>query len=276
MVVSQKNKAYIAETARLVKSLGVHHFNSTRAGCPGNCMDFSGMALDLVEFREYLGVLRSVGEELQLSVDAIESYPLCGMGDMEQYGMFATRRCLAGVTSLTVAANGLVRPCSHLDVEYGNILHEDLATIWDRMAPWRDYSLLPKACQSCDVLSWCGGGCRMEAKMSSGSFNSLDPYAAPDNVPRVLEGLKFIGKKRGVKRIGEVPQLFKLNPSVRMRAEKFGGVVFIGPRFSSYINQDAFVFLSDLGEDRVYEMPSDEEWKSFISNLCEKEALIPA
>lgn len=276
MVVSQKNKAYVAETARLAKSLGLHHFNSTRAGCPGNCMDFSSMALDLVEFREYLDELRDVGEELQLSVDALESYPLCGMGDMEQYGMFATRRCLAGVTSLTVAANGFVRPCSHLDVEYGNIFKEDLEIIWGRMAPWRDHSLLPEICQSCEALSWCGGGCRMEAKMSNGSFNAPDPYAAPENTPRVLEGLSFIGRKRGVEGVGEMPRLFKLNPRVRLRSEEFGGVMFIGPRLSSYVNQDAFAFLSGLNADGVYEMPSDEEWRNFIGNLCQKEVLIPA
>lgn len=182
MVISQRNKAFVAETARFVKSLGLHHFSSTRAGCPGNCPDFSDLALNLGEFREYLQTLHKVGKEEHLAVGVLESYPLCGMREVKKYRFFTGRRCLAGVTSLTVAANGMVRPCSHLDVGYGNLLTDDLDVIWGRMVEWRDGSLLPQSCQSCKVLPWCGGGCRMEAKMRNGRLDTPDPYMSPEDV----------------------------------------------------------------------------------------------
>ncbi len=115
----------------------------------------------------------------------------------------------------------------------------------------------------------------MEAKMSNGSFDSLDPYAAPENISSVLEGVNFIGRQRIAKSVNRTSRLFKLNPKVRLRSEEFGGVVFIGPRFSNYVNRDAFVFLSDLNIDSIYEVPPDEKWSGFIGNLCQKEVLVP-
>ena len=143
MVISQKNKNFVRETAHLVKSLGLPHFSSTRAGCPGNCLDFSELSLDLEEFREYLETLHAAGIEEQMAVGVLESYPLCGIKEVTRYKVFTGRRCLAGVTTLTVASDGTVRPCSHLDVHYGNLLTEELPVVWKRMAMWRDGSLLP-------------------------------------------------------------------------------------------------------------------------------------
>ncbi len=45
MVVSQANKHLLSQTAEFAKSLGIKVFYSTRAACPGNCFDFSGLAL---------------------------------------------------------------------------------------------------------------------------------------------------------------------------------------------------------------------------------------
>lgn len=278
MVVSQKNKAYVAETARFVKSLGVRHFSSTRAGCPGNCPDFSDLALNITEFREYLNTLCTVGEEAHISVGVLESYPLCGMGDMKKYKSFTGRRCLAGVTTVTVASDGTIRPCSHLDISYGNILKENLDEIWGRMVEWRDGSLLPEICRSCKALSWCGGGCRMEAKMRNGALNAQDPYVVPKDIDSVFTELTA---PRGVKTALEVPEQLQLNPRARFRSEVFGGIVFIGPRLSCYLNHDAFAFVNSLRVERVCTLSYKdrkltEQWRQFLGELYRRGVLVSA
>jgi len=76
MVVSKKNQHLIHETAALVKSLGLKSFNATRAGCPGNCSDFSEFSLDLQEFRSYMEDLYTIDNNEGMSMDALSCYPL--------------------------------------------------------------------------------------------------------------------------------------------------------------------------------------------------------
>jgi len=63
IVVSQKNKNYLRETIKFLASLGINHISSTRAGCPGNCSDFSALSLSLEDFRRYLEELYTTGQE---------------------------------------------------------------------------------------------------------------------------------------------------------------------------------------------------------------------
>ena len=279
MVISQKNKGVVRETARLVKSLGLHHFNSTRAGCPGNCSDFSEFSLDLEEFREYLATLHSTGEEENLAVGVLESYPLCGIKEVDKYRAFMGRRCLAGITSHTVGYDGAIRPCSHLDVSCGNLLLEELATIWKRMVMWRDGSLLPKLCHSCKVLPWCGGGCRMEAKMCNGFLNTPDPYMAPQDIEYVFNQLTQQNSEHKSETI--MPPQAKVSPRLRMRPESFGGIAFLGQRFSCYLNKDAYMLLGGLDREKWYDAVDLTErfaggkGRTFLGDLLAKGVLMP-
>lgn len=91
MVISQKNKIFLRDTALFVKSLGLTHFSSTRAGCPGNCNDFSALSLNLKEFRDYLAELYDVGKKEQIHVGVLESYPLCAIREVKRYKIFTGR-----------------------------------------------------------------------------------------------------------------------------------------------------------------------------------------
>lgn len=211
MVISQKNKYLLRETALFVKSLGIKHFNSTRAGCPGNCENFSELSISLPEFRNYLEELYVIGKQEKISVGVLESYPLCAIKDIKRYKSFIGRRCSAGIITMTIAVNGDVRPCSHLDVIYGNIFSKTISSIWGLMKEWRDGSLLPYECRICKILAWCGGGCRMEAKMRNGSFITLDPYAVLSDVEYVFSELFKIRRKIS----DSFPSTFQLNPKTR-------------------------------------------------------------
>lgn len=257
MVVSRDNLDDIRATALLVNSLGVRRFNATRVGCPGNCKDFGKHELTTDEFRLYLHTFHSLSDIQGLRSDALEGYPLCGLGDIERHLQFLGRKCLAGITTLTVAANGNARPCSHLDVEYGNVFEDSLETVWHRMDEWARGEFLPVTCQSCKLLSVCSGGCRMEAKMTNGSLTSLDPYANPEEVERIdMQLRKIISSRRNEENKVDLPAKLKLNPKARIRTESFGAVVFVGIHKAGTYNQDAADLLMKLKDCKMHEQVS--------------------
>lgn len=275
MVISQKNKHFLRKTALFAKSLGIKHFSSTRAGCPGNCGDFSEMSLSLQDFRNYLAELYDINHQEQITTGVLESYPLCAIKEVKRYKVFTGRHCLAGVTTLTVAVDGGVRPCSHLDIVYGNLFNENLMGIWGRMREWRDGSLLPMVCRTCEILARCGGGCRMEAKMRNGSLSANDPYIASEDVEYVISQLTLDEKKSH----RYLPSAFQLNPKARWRIEDFGSVVFFGSRLACYLNNAATELLNRLNINQIYQLSdfigqyNDEDVKKFLTRLYDKQIL---
>ncbi len=276
MVVTKKNKMYILETMHLAKELGLKSFNCTRAGCPGNCKDFNKYSLDVTEFRQYLKDLRSYGLEEGLNTDALSSYPFCGVKEIDEYKNLSKRRCMAGINTVAISATGDVRPCTHLDKDYGNMLAENLDEIWDRMTEWRDGSLIPSICKACKVLPWCGGGCRMEAKMRSGSLSELDPYSLPENSDTVYNLLK----KRKVEEI-EIPPKVKVNPKIRWRPESFGAAMFLGTRLACYLNNDGIKLFTELAEYKdltreVFIEKCNIIGEGFAEGLVHKKVMMPS
>ncbi|MEW6616884.1 MAG: radical SAM protein [Patescibacteria group bacterium] len=273
IVISKKNFSYLREIVHLAKELGFRHVNSTRAGCPGNCLDFSDLSLTTEEFRKYLDTLYVSGQEEGIPTSVLESYPLCGIKDADVYHAFTGRRCLAGITSMTISPEGFVRPCSHFDQSYGNLITEDLTTIWDRMEEWRNGSLIPETCRSCKALAFCGGGCRMEAKMINGSINAIDPYAVPEDAEYALSRLLSMEKNNT-----PMPNSFRVNPKVKMRKEDFGGIVFTGTRLSCYLNKDSFGWLEKLDRKKIYSIDDfstmPNTFFTFLQKLYNKNALI--
>jgi len=262
MVVSKMNLSNIKETARIVSSIGVKMFSATKAGCPGNCSDFSQFSLSKSEFRQYLRDLRESGEEFDLAIDALEGYPLCGIGDLDYHYSFIGRRCYAGVTTMTIASDGEVRPCSHLDESYGNLFMEDLKKIWVRMETWRNGAFLPVICKSCTLSQVCGGGCRMEAKMRNGDLSSADPYSSPEDAERSFSSLqKHREKMPSKKPIKD----FEIK-SYRYRREPFGITVLAG-KSRAFLNDAGFELLKQL-EVGIRYSPGDKriQWGTIDSD----------
>ena len=279
IVISKKNKDYLKDTMRYLVSLGVKHISSTRVGWPGNCSDFSSFSLSFNEFQDYLKNFTDATQELNIPTAVLESYPYCGMRELSSYQRFLGRRCNAGVTTLTIGVDGSVRPCSHLNVQYGNLLTEDLKTIWLRMESWRNGNMLPLLCKICPLLHDCGGGCRMEAKMQNGSYSALDPYCSLTDIEYTLQQLHKI--RRSKKMIETIPFLFTLN-DIRIRDEVFGSVVFVGNHTGAYLNHEATDFLRRLKPHHIYSLDDIIVWDEydkdnlvkFISGLVAKQIIV--
>lgn len=71
--------------------------------------------------------------------------------------------CTSGFTHCTIDPLGNVRPCTHSPYILGNILHQDIHTIWRSETLQKWHSLIPSNCLTCDRFSACRGGCRATA-----------------------------------------------------------------------------------------------------------------
>jgi len=273
MVITKVNLHQVKDTARLAYSLGIRKFSATKASCPGNCGDFSEYALTLQEFRGYLRDLSEVGAELDISIDALEGYPLCGVKDLYTHSFTAHRRCTAGINSMTVGSDGSVRPCSHHDTSYGNLLTEDLPTVWERMIDWRAGTFLPAVCKSCKLIGVCGGGCRMEAKVCCGDASAPDPYCVPEDVDFAVQSLQdHLARRQDKMTLIDADGCFVVLQN-KQRMEPFGMTVRAIGRPYTYLNRAGTQLFQQMSVGVVYKVGDLRiQWggmspSGFVNNL---------
>jgi radical SAM protein with 4Fe4S-binding SPASM domain len=237
MVVTQQNANQVYETGLFAHQLGAKSFSATKASPPLGCKDYSDIQPSRDQVQRSLEDLLLLEEKTGISVDILECYPLCLIGDTARYARFARRRCSAGILSGTVGSDGQVRPCSHSNRTYGNILEDDLAVIYDRMNEWRTGELLPEKCLSCEHFAICSGGCRCEAEYDS-TIKGMDPYAtnAGDVIlPRKsTDGFKILSTT-----------IFSVGLSVQFREEGFG-FVLKKKRSVAMVGKEAGLLLKEL------------------------------
>lgn len=270
MVVSQLNFDKVRATVEIVAGLGIKSFMATKAGCPGNCSDFSQIAPSHEQLVVFLSDLCWARENLKLQVDTLEPVPLCGLHGVKQPDLFTHRKCTAGVTTMTVSYDGSVRPCSHLDETNGNVLIEDLSTVWARMGSWSQMFQIPTECSMCGMLNRCGAGCRMEAKMRSGKINGLDPFTQVEYVKEMAEILKLLQTPPEITQV----KSFK-TPRFKLRRENFGGV-FVTGITCVYLDHRGFEVLKQFDLETTYDVATTSiNWngltpEKFISGLVRR------
>ena len=270
MVVSQLNFDKVRATAKLVAGLGIKSFMATKAGCPGNCSDFSQIAPSHEQLVAFLNDLCWAHENLSLRVDTLEPVPFCGLFGVKLPSLFTCRKCTAGVTTITVSYDGSVRPCSHLDKSYGNVLTEDLVTVWARMGSWSQMFQTPTECSSCELLHRCGSGCRMEAKTRTGKINGLDPFTHVEHVKEMAEILTLLQKPPEIMQV----KSFK-TPRFKLRRESFGGV-FVAGVTCVYLDHRGFEVLKQFDQEATYNLATASfNWnglapEKFVSGLARR------
>jgi len=95
--------------------------------------------------------------------------------DPIQMGL-GVKGCTAALYNMCVEPNGDVLPCQSYYSSLGNILEEDWQAIWehDLAVSIRERKYLPQDCQSCAILSTCGGGCPLALAQK----DAVDPQYA--------------------------------------------------------------------------------------------------
>ncbi|ULQ60679.1 radical SAM protein [Brucepastera parasyntrophica] len=177
MVVTKDNLHEIRATAEKMKKIGCRAFSTTPMA-----LNMEYPRLDLLlskdEVRQVINDLLWAEKTLELKVDCLDVLPKCLFSDkiLSEDHLFLSRKCQAGRSFIAVSCNGDVRPCANNTTSYGNILEEELKTIWKKMSDWRSMQYVPKKCEKCTWLNRCLGGCRTNAKVFSGKWNAEDVW----------------------------------------------------------------------------------------------------
>lgn len=238
MVVSQPNFATLEETVEFVASIGVKSFAATPVlACP-----FASSHLDMrltsEQIRHVVAVLFEA-KNRGMEVDILEPIAHClfSMEELAKYGQLLQHRyCCAGITDMAISPTGDTRPCVLSHQISGNLLVDGWKKCWEEMGLWRTPEILPDICQTCNVVDYCGGGCRVSALSQSGSLNSPDP-----NVTQPITDTSYLYRKEDVDHV--IPQVsddqrYSMAKGIRRRSEEFGGVLFL---------DNSFTFLSKEG-----------------------------
>jgi len=223
MVVSTLNQSDIAPVGRLAKTLGASTFSATPAAA-SNSQNVA-IILSPDEYKRMLRTILETSRELSLQPATLLPVPRCMLDpdeDSELAPFLGKRLCSAGITSCVISATGGIRPCPQSDIEYGNILVEDFATIWQRMECWTLPEMLPEDCRGCTANVVCEGGCRMRARFSTGSYAGADPYKRE---PIRDSQRVFPDHKHAPYEFPNGPFVF--NQRLRLRTEPFGAVLCV-------------------------------------------------
>lgn len=219
MVLTKWNIDRVYQTGKLVQSLEADKFGATRACAPTTQVKvFRDKLISVDEVKQSLDDLLRLKGECGYAVDIFEHYPWCVFGNVEKYRYFARRKCLAGVTSASIGANGQLRPCGHSSKQYGSVIENGLATVWRNMSDWRLQKYVG-ICKKCKYLEYCSGGCAVEAE-NSGKWK--DHHCVGES------GITKLPSSKKVQiQILPTDKLYFPN-HVELRNEKFGGMIFSG------------------------------------------------
>jgi len=221
MVVCKHNVGHVFATAEYVKRLGVQAFAASKMAHPGSIRSMLDLMLTPADFQIMLSELKRAHDILGIRIDTVQAYPFCSFMDHSLRNQVPAyqKLCAAAKTFCMIAPNGDIRPCAIASDAYGNISDSGgLATAWKAMRHWRDDSLIPDNCRVCKHKMSCGGGCRADAKNAHGLYDSPDPYCDINNIPEI-----FPQRKQEIEMTGN----YRLHPHVRLRAESFGGIIYV-------------------------------------------------
>ena len=185
MVVMQRNKDHVYETAKLADSLGCQKIFGTRMVAPNyDGIDFeeldAGHELHVLAKREVLHCLDQLikaRDDTGIMVGTLVSYPLCLLGDMERYSDFVGRGCpTQRGHRMSILPGGDLLACAHInELRYGNIFENGLRESYNEQMDWHDGSYHNPECASCDYRFVCESGCRVDAHAYTGKMNGRDP-----------------------------------------------------------------------------------------------------
>lgn len=205
IVLTASNAEHVADTVRLVRSLGVYKV-AILIVCPVGRGNLLSRALELSPTHYQMAVdaaLRLISEDPSLELRIVAPHesavpwelliPLSRRSNMTQSletlgfqpeTLSEPKRlgCNAGRTTCSISSDGNVYGCEQFmsfpDAAAGNIFRSSFGQIWRNSLIFRDlrsikYQDLRGECASCEI-GGCGGGCRAVAYAISGDLRASD------------------------------------------------------------------------------------------------------
>ena len=214
IVISKKNIYELERLYDFVENHKVDYVSITRAIAPLYDKDNPDFFLDEKEITYIADVLEQVHSRYGITVGSVTPFPLCILKDITKYQDIVSASCAAGISRCSIdAITGDITACTHEEKSYGNIYGGGLKKAWDNMYEWRQGLLINEECKDCEMLSFCGGECRMIAgteshvkyHLNNNAEITYTPYSPPLPVNDDTE--------------------FLISKQVKYRREPFGGVL---------------------------------------------------
>jgi len=179
MVALPSTYKEVYSMAKFLHSIGVSSFSVATPTATGEMGNNKKLVIDKKMFLDIFEQLRNAKKDFGISVGFTGGFPMCILPKInpETIAMIGNY-CDAGLNQLVVDPEGNLKPCVCLDEKLGNILNDDMKTIWNKnrfLINIRQLKFLPFECSKCKYLSMCRGGCRASAKGYFGKINARDP-----------------------------------------------------------------------------------------------------
>ncbi len=177
MIVSEKNKDHVYETAKLCHNLGCQKIFGTRTVPSVNESNDGGTEFHLLrnDAIHTLEQLVRAKEDTGIMIGTLVSYPLCLLGDLERYKDFVGRGCPAQRGQVIgINANGESHACVHESESYGNIFDIGIYKVYENMQKWHNGSYRYNGCKGCRYIDVCQTGCRLFARAYFGRHDQKD------------------------------------------------------------------------------------------------------
>ncbi len=214
IVISKQNLFELEKLYDFVSKHKVDYVSITRAIAPLYDQDNPDFFLEESEIIYIANILEKIHSKFGISVGSVTPFPLCILKDISKYQDIVSASCAAGITRCSIdAVTGEISACTHEEKSYGNIYKDGLKFAWDNMKCWREGTLVNDECKDCEMLSFCGGECRMIAGTEKHVKYHLNKNADIKYTPYApLQCLQDDTE-------------FKISQYVRYRREPFGGVL---------------------------------------------------
>ncbi len=113
--------------------------------------------------------------------------------------------------SLVMSSNGNLIPCpAGINIVLGNVRKDRLEDVWKRKSTqsFKNIPIYFTECKDCELLEYCGSGCRIIARQLNGSYMSKDDNACP-LYKFFYREIKPIFEKNGI-----FPQVLERNSAI--------------------------------------------------------------
>ncbi|RQW80306.1 MAG: radical SAM protein, partial [Geobacter sp.] len=124
-----------------------------------------GLSLTARELRECLSRLKELKAQ-GYPVSSGTCIPLC-------FQQYLPSGCEAGRSYCTIDPSGNLRPCCHSKVTAGNLVSQDLSTLWKSRAMTQFRKRLAPQCVRCGFNEVCPGGCKAMPEILGGNHDVL-------------------------------------------------------------------------------------------------------
>lgn len=159
------NKATIPDTLEFLGQLGLKTIGLNALIYSGHGATV-GTGLSESELQPILETAQVITDKYQQRLIWYTPTQYCNF-DPVQMGL-GVKGCTAALYNMCVEPNGDVIPCQSYYQSLGNILTQPWHTIWNHelAVSLRERHNLPEKCNDCTLLSECGGGCPLAAKVN--------------------------------------------------------------------------------------------------------------